>query len=189
MYNLLFADAVLCEICRLLQCSVTGSWLGIRQSVCFLRNDKWLMWNLKCCLVSVDMWSVGCIMAEMMTGKSLFPGTDRILSCYYLICRLSNQRKLSNFRKLIISAHDSLLGEFSVCKEHSQVCVSILKKCLCLIIILIRLNSFQPSMWIHPKQVESCAQIWSLHFLFLSHSHGQGWKENVPFICFFKVRI
>ena len=25
----------------------------------------------------VDMWSVGCIMAEMLTGRTLFPGTDR----------------------------------------------------------------------------------------------------------------
>jgi p38 MAP kinase len=28
---------------------------------------------------TVDMWSVGCIMAEMLTGKTLFPGTDRML--------------------------------------------------------------------------------------------------------------
>ena len=27
----------------------------------------------------VDMWSVGCIMAELLTGQVLFPGTDRIL--------------------------------------------------------------------------------------------------------------
>ena len=27
--------------------------------------------------ISVDLWSVGCIMAEMLTGKTLFPGTDR----------------------------------------------------------------------------------------------------------------
>lgn len=28
----------------------------------------------------VDIWSVGCIMAELLTGRTLFPGTDRILS-------------------------------------------------------------------------------------------------------------
>ena len=26
---------------------------------------------------TVDLWSVGCIMAEMLTGKTLFPGSDR----------------------------------------------------------------------------------------------------------------
>lgn len=29
---------------------------------------------------SVDVWSVGCIMAEMVRGSVLFPGTDRILT-------------------------------------------------------------------------------------------------------------
>lgn len=27
---------------------------------------------------SVDMWSVGCIMAELLTGRVLFPGQDHI---------------------------------------------------------------------------------------------------------------
>lgn len=30
-------------------------------------------------IFSVDVWSVGCIMAEMVRGSVLFPGTDRIL--------------------------------------------------------------------------------------------------------------
>ena len=29
--------------------------------------------------VLVDIWSVGCIMAELLTGRTLFPGSDRIL--------------------------------------------------------------------------------------------------------------
>ena len=33
---------------------------------------NWMHYNL-----TVDIWSVGCIMAEMLTGKTLFPGTDR----------------------------------------------------------------------------------------------------------------
>lgn len=28
---------------------------------------------------AVDIWSVGCIMGEMIRGGVLFPGTDRIL--------------------------------------------------------------------------------------------------------------
>lgn len=39
--------------------------------------------SLSCTLCSlnktVDIWSVGCIMAELLTGRTLFPGTDRIL--------------------------------------------------------------------------------------------------------------
>ena len=29
--------------------------------------------------VLVDVWSVGCIMAELLTKQVIFPGTDRIL--------------------------------------------------------------------------------------------------------------
>jgi len=34
---------------------------------------NWMHYNQ-----TVDLWSVGCIMAEMLTGKTLFPGTDHI---------------------------------------------------------------------------------------------------------------
>ncbi|CAG7836936.1 unnamed protein product [Allacma fusca] len=34
---------------------------------------NWMHYN-----TSVDIWSVGCIMAELLTGKTLFPGTDHI---------------------------------------------------------------------------------------------------------------
>ena len=35
------------------------------------------------CLFSVDIWSVGCIMAELLTGQPTFAGTDRILREIY----------------------------------------------------------------------------------------------------------
>jgi len=34
---------------------------------------NWMHYNQ-----TVDLWSVGCIMAEMLTGKTLFPGSDHI---------------------------------------------------------------------------------------------------------------
>ncbi|KPP58597.1 hypothetical protein Z043_123563 [Scleropages formosus] len=34
---------------------------------------------------NVDVWSVGCIMAEMVRGSVLFPGTDRILNLYSIV--------------------------------------------------------------------------------------------------------
>ena len=41
---------------------------------------NWMHYNQ-----TVDIWSVGCIMAELITGKTLFPGSDRIpfVSAYF----------------------------------------------------------------------------------------------------------
>ncbi len=33
--------------------------------------------------VAVDIWSTGCIFAEMLEGKPLFPGKDRTFSFFY----------------------------------------------------------------------------------------------------------
>lgn len=45
----------------------------------FLRNIwsilDWMHYNM-----TVDVWSVGCIMAELLTGRTLFPGSDREFS-------------------------------------------------------------------------------------------------------------
>lgn len=35
---------------------------------------NWMHYNQ-----TVDIWSVGCVMAEMLTRRTLFPGSDRIL--------------------------------------------------------------------------------------------------------------
>uniref|UniRef100_A0A8C6PZ18 mitogen-activated protein kinase n=1 Tax=Nothobranchius furzeri TaxID=105023 RepID=A0A8C6PZ18_NOTFU len=40
---------------------------------------NWMHYNM-----TVDIWSVGCIMAELLTGRPLFPGTDRIFSIWVL---------------------------------------------------------------------------------------------------------
>ena len=36
---------------------------------------------------NVDVWSIGCILAEMIRGSVMFPGTDRILSYVQHIAR------------------------------------------------------------------------------------------------------
>ena len=36
--------------------------------------------------VAVDIWSTGCIFAEMLEGKPLFPGKDRTSSSYFYVC-------------------------------------------------------------------------------------------------------
>uniref|UniRef100_A0AAQ5ZP41 mitogen-activated protein kinase n=1 Tax=Amphiprion ocellaris TaxID=80972 RepID=A0AAQ5ZP41_AMPOC len=36
---------------------------------------NWMHYNM-----TVDIWSVGCIMAELLTGKTLFPGTDLLFT-------------------------------------------------------------------------------------------------------------
>lgn len=42
-------------------------------------TDTFTMLHVFLRYVIVDIWSVGCIMAELLTGRTLFPGTDRIL--------------------------------------------------------------------------------------------------------------
>lgn len=39
-------------------------------NICFILD--WMHYNM-----TVDVWSVGCIMAELLTGRTLFPGSDR----------------------------------------------------------------------------------------------------------------
>ncbi|XP_059078748.1 mitogen-activated protein kinase 14-like isoform X1 [Tigriopus californicus] len=61
---------------------------------------------------TVDMWSVGCIMAEMLTGKTLFPGTDHIdqLTRILMLCGTPNEETLGKItsdeaRNYITSLH------------------------------------------------------------------------------------
>jgi len=46
---------------------------------------------------TVDMWSVGCIMAEMLTGRTLFPGTDHIdqLTRILVLCGTPSEETLN----------------------------------------------------------------------------------------------
>uniref|UniRef100_A0A8C6LS43 mitogen-activated protein kinase n=1 Tax=Nothobranchius furzeri TaxID=105023 RepID=A0A8C6LS43_NOTFU len=53
---------------------------------------NWMHYNM-----TVDIWSVGCIMAELLTGRTLFPGTDRILSVLFLHRAEINHSLVSTF--------------------------------------------------------------------------------------------
>lgn len=52
---------------------------------------NWMHYNQ-----TVDIWSVGCIMAELLIGRTLFPGTDRIL--FIMI----NNNHYSNMHNLLV---------------------------------------------------------------------------------------
>merc|ERR1712223_232691 len=53
---------------------------------------NWMHYTL-----TVDIWSVGCIMAEMLTGKTLFPGSDYIdqLTRILNVCGTPDEETLS----------------------------------------------------------------------------------------------
>lgn len=53
--------------------------------------DNFCLWDFVChvcvCLLfPVDIWSVGCIMGEMVKGSVIFQGTDRILHFSHRLC-------------------------------------------------------------------------------------------------------
>lgn len=45
-----------------------------------------IMLNSKGYSKAIDVWSVGCILAEMLSNKPLFPGKHCILSLPFLVC-------------------------------------------------------------------------------------------------------
>ncbi|KAK0158561.1 hypothetical protein PV328_009547 [Microctonus aethiopoides] len=53
---------------------------------------NWMHYNQ-----TVDIWSVGCIMAELLTGRTLFPGTDHIdhLTRVLVLCGTPTEQTLS----------------------------------------------------------------------------------------------
>lgn len=72
---------------------------------------------LVCFLFPVDIWSVGCIMGEMVKGSVIFQGTDRILHSSHRLCAGCCPssciviHSLSNISSLVgLPAHSHLLS-------------------------------------------------------------------------------
>ena len=51
--------------------AIQGSWSVFR----WYRAPE-VMLTFKEYTLAIDMWSVGCVLAEMLSGKPLFPGRD-----------------------------------------------------------------------------------------------------------------
>ena len=64
------------------------------------------------------MWSVGCIMAELLTGQVLFPGTDRILSHQLILTSL--YLGLGGHMTCHWGSHDLSLGGHMTCHWGSH---------------------------------------------------------------------
>ena len=62
---------------------------------------------------NVDIWSVGCIMGEMIRGGVLFPGTDHIDQWNKIIGKNLN----SHFHRKI---HNRYSSKFTISKTHIQ---------------------------------------------------------------------
>lgn len=60
---------------------------------------NWMHYNQ-----TVDIWSVGCIMAELLTGRTLFPGTDRILLSK-ITCIIISNKNFDTFLNKISDIH------------------------------------------------------------------------------------
>jgi serine/threonine protein kinase len=58
---------------------------------------NWMHYNK-----TVDIWSVGCIMAELLTGRTLFPGSDRECLCTKF---LHNFLNVVHFNFVIVVHH------------------------------------------------------------------------------------
>ena len=70
--------------------------------------------------VAVDIWSAGCIFAEMLEGKPLFPGKDRKLHCLMLCIKLriiwSDVNQFSIITELLGTPPDDVIA--TICSEN-----------------------------------------------------------------------
>lgn len=71
--------------------------------------------------VAVDIWSTGCIFAEMLEGKPLFPGKDRALTLFFrhlysILNSLTDVNQFSIITELLGTPPDDVIQ--TICSEN-----------------------------------------------------------------------
>ncbi|TGZ37971.1 hypothetical protein DBV15_08344 [Temnothorax longispinosus] len=70
----------------------------------------------------IDMWSLGCILAELFTGFPLLPGEDEgdQLACIIEMLGMPPQRLLQNSKRYLDSGNNASSGDISASKTERQ---------------------------------------------------------------------
>lgn len=90
--------------------------------------------------VAVDIWSTGCIFAEMLEGKPLFPGKDREHQCNQsssLLILLADVNQFSIITELLGTPPDDVIE--TICSEN--VCSCHNRPSDCTLIVLLSSSS------------------------------------------------
>ena len=67
---------------------------------------------------AVDMWSVGCIVGEMMVGKALFPGNSTLNQIEWVI-NLIGRPNSSDFEAMSAPQAQHIIGNMQTQKKRS----------------------------------------------------------------------
>uniref|UniRef100_A0A0N5AQZ7 mitogen-activated protein kinase n=1 Tax=Syphacia muris TaxID=451379 RepID=A0A0N5AQZ7_9BILA len=69
---------------------------------------------------TVDIWSVGCIMAELITGRTLFPGADRMRIFFYIFI-MSDIDQLTRIMNVVGTPDEEFLSKIQSDEARSYI--------------------------------------------------------------------